>query len=53
VLVAEAEVEATLMLHKVMLTGEWLLCNTLNINVVYMRKLGQSILFIATLSFVL
>ena len=31
------------MLHKVMLAGEWLLCNTLNINVVYTRQLGQSI----------
>jgi hypothetical protein len=30
-------------LHKVMLAGEWLLCNTLNINVVYTRQLGQSI----------
>src|SRR5262249_19048673 len=30
-------------LHKVMLTGDWLLCNTLNINVVSTSKLGQSI----------
>ena len=31
------------MLHKVMLTGEWLLCNTLHVNMVYTSKLGQSI----------
>ena len=31
------------MLHKVMLAGEGLLCNTLNIDVVYRSKLGQSI----------
>src|SRR5215831_12370698 len=37
------DARAAVVLHKVMLTGEWLLCNTLNINVVSTSKLGQSI----------
>jgi hypothetical protein len=35
-------VPCVVVLHKVMLTGECLLCNASNINVVYTRQLGQS-----------
>jgi hypothetical protein len=39
----------TAVLDTARLTGEWLLCNTLNINGVYAKKPGQSIPYIGLL----